>query len=779
MKRLIASTAAKAAAIVLFLLLLGCAVISGLGTLYLAGDGAYDRPVPFAESSLCRRLASYYASAAYSCLLDSDLPSVSPEAREELDTLFDPAYTNLRARILDETGALLYGKTDVSGLTALSTVDYNFQYWLESEPVETAPPANAPTADLAPTPEPDGEAAPAETGAGTAGAGAQAPSPDQTDAATQTTSPVQSDAGTQTTSPVETGAGTPTGSSTADAATQTDYGTADTGAPSGDEELAYFACTLELYLDPALTAPDAFSLLQPLHEQLLRLRFALPVLCLVQLLLCALLYVFLLSAAGHRPGEEQVRRGWVDRIPTDVFYVLSAALGLGCCVLASTIRFYAAVGGRVLSSLIPYLLLFGGGAAGLLLLFLLVSMSTAVRVKTHTFFSSMLIVRLLRWIGRGARRLAQNLPALWRLLLLLAGYALLSCICILGFLPPMFFGYASGYWEALLLLVWLAASGALVVWLCRASLGLTRLRHGARALAEGDLSHQVDPRGMIRTEKALAADLNRIGEGLSRAVEARMRSERMKTDLITNVSHDLKTPLTSIVNYVELLKKEPLHNGTAEGYVAVLDRQAQRLKKLTEDVVEASKASSGALHVQLAPVDVAELLRQCAAEYGDRFAAAQLTPVLHLPERPLVVLADGRLLWRVFDNLLGNAVKYALPGTRVYLDAAAGTDCATLTLRNISREPLDMRGEELMERFVRGDASRHAEGSGLGLSIASSLVQLQHGTLTILPDGDLFRAEIRLPLGSAGQPAPEGAPGAGGDAPAPSSDARPAPEQQA
>lgn len=744
MKRLIASTAAKAAAIVLFLLLLGCAVISGLGTLYLAGDGAYDRPVPFAESSLCRRLASYYTSAAHSCLLDSDLPSVSPEAREELDTLFDPAYTNLRARILDETGALLYGAADVSGLTALSTVDHNFQYWLESEPVETAPPANTPTADLAPTPEPDGEAAPAEAETDAEGTDVQATSPVQTDAATQT-----------------------------------DYGTADTGAPSGGETFNYFSCTLELYLDPALTAPDAFSLLQPLHEQLLRLRFALPVLCLVQLLLCALLYVFLLSAAGHRPGEEQVRRGWVDRIPTDVFYVLSAALGLGCCVLASTIRFYAAVGGRVLSSLIPYLLLFGGGAAGLLLLFLLVSMSTAVRVKTRTFFSSMLIVRLLRWIGRGARRLAQNLPALWRLLLLLAGYALLSCICILGFLPPMFFGYAGGYWEALLLLVWLAASGALVVWLCRASLGLTRLRHGARALAEGDLSHQVDPRGMIRTEKALATDLNRIGEGLSRAVEARMRSERMKTDLITNVSHDLKTPLTSIVNYVELLKKEDLHNETAEGYVAVLDRQAQRLKKLTEDVVEASKASSGALHVQLAPVDVAELLRQCAAEYGDRFAAAQLTPVLHLPERPLVVLADGRLLWRVFDNLLGNAVKYALPGTRVYLDAAAGTDCATLTLRNISREPLDMRGEELMERFVRGDASRHAEGSGLGLSIASSLVQLQHGTLTILPDGDLFRAEIRLPLSAAEQPAPEGAPGAGGDAPAPSSDARPAPEQQA
>lgn len=758
MKRLIASTAAKAAAIVLFLLLLGGAVISGLGTLYLSSNGAYDRPVPFAESSLCRRLASYYASAARSSLLelvpgapdpvkDAGTPLLlGDDARSQLDTLFDPAYTNLRARILDETGALLYGAADVSGLTALSTTHHSFSYQPESEPVKTAPPANTPTADtptadLAPTPEPDGEAAPAEAETDTEGIGVQATSPVQTDAATQT-----------------------------------DYGTADTGAPSGDEELAYFSCTLELYLDPALTAPDAFSLLQPLHERLLRLRFALPVLCLVQLLLCALLYVFLLSAAGHRPGEEQVRRGWVDRIPTDVFYVLSAALGLGCGFLINTIQFYAAVGGRVLSSLIPYLLFFCGGAAGLLLLFLLVSMSTAVRVKTRTWLSSMLVYRALRCLLRGARSawsgvsaVLHGLPLVWKLLLACGGYVLLSVVLI----NEAF--YSSDLY--LLLYLLLSAAGALL--LCRYAVGFDRLRRGAQKLAGGDLVCRVETKGMPRGVRTLAEDLGRVSEGAQRALEERMKSERMKTDLITNVSHDLKTPLTSIVNYVELLKKEDLHNGTAEGYVAVLDRQAQRLKKLTEDVVEASKASSGALHVQLAPVDAVELLRQCAAEYGDRFAAAQLTPVLHLPERPLVVLADGRLLWRVFDNLLGNAVKYALPGTRVYLDAAAGTDCATLTLRNISREPLDMRGEELMERFVRGDASRHAEGSGLGLSIAGSLVQLQHGTLTILPDGDLFRAEIRLPLCAAEQPTPEGAPGAGGDAPAPSSDARPAPEQQA
>lgn len=465
MKRLIASTAAKAAAIALFLLLLGGAVISGLGTLYLSSNGAYDRPVPFAESSLCRRLASYYASAAYSCLLDSDLPSVSPEAREELDTLFDPAYTNLRARVLDETGALLYGAADVSGLTALSTTHHSFSYQPESEPVKTAPPANTPTADtptadLAPTPEPDGEAAPAEAETDTEGIGVQATSPVQTDAATQT-----------------------------------DYGTADTGAPSGDEELAYFSCTLELYLDPALTAPDAFSLLQPLHEQLLRLRFALP--GAVPCAAAAVRAAVCVPAVRRRPpaGEEQVRRGWVDRIPTDVFYVLSAALGLGCGFLINTIQFYAAVGGRVLSSLIPYLLFFCGGAAGLLLLFLLVSMSTAVRVKTRTFFSSMLVVRLLRWIGRGVGLLLKNLPSLWRLLLLLGGYALLSCICILGFLPPIFFGYSSGSWETLLLLVWLAAAA-------RSWSGCAAPRSASRGCAT---ARGRSPRATSRTRSTRAA----------------------------------------------------------------------------------------------------------------------------------------------------------------------------------------------------------------------------------------------------------------------------------
>ena len=232
---------------------------------------------------------------------------------------------------------------------------------------------------------------------------------------------------------------------------------------------------------------------------------------------------------------------------------------------------------------------------------------------------------------------------------------------------------------------------------------------------------------------------------MTRAVEERMRSERFKTELITNVSHDLKTPLTSIVSYVELLKKEDIENPQARSYIEVLDRQSQRLKKLTEDLVEASKASSGAMTVNRERVDLAELLRQCAGEYAERFAAAGVEPVLALPEGDWTVTADGRLLWRVLDNLLQNVTKYAQSGTRCYLELKKTESDTRLEIQNISRQALNIPAEELMERFVRGDASRSTEGSGLGLSIARSLMELMGGGLELLLDGDLFKVTLRFP----------------------------------
>ena len=224
----------------------------------------------------------------------------------------------------------------------------------------------------------------------------------------------------------------------------------------------------------------------------------------------------------------------------------------------------------------------------------------------------------------------------------------------------------------------------------------------------------------------------------------------MKTELITNVSHDLKTPLTSIVSYVDLLKKEELPEKAAE-YVEVLDRQSARLKKLTEDLVEASKASTGNLHVALESVDLGEFLEQAQAEYAARLLSAELEVVVQPPAGPLLARSDGRYLWRIMDNLLGNACKYAMSGTRVYLAAERREDRAVLSVKNISRERLNISADELMERFVRGDSSRNTEGSGLGLSIAQSLAALMGGKLELTVDGDLFKAEVFLPLAEAAE----------------------------
>jgi signal transduction histidine kinase len=225
-------------------------------------------------------------------------------------------------------------------------------------------------------------------------------------------------------------------------------------------------------------------------------------------------------------------------------------------------------------------------------------------------------------------------------------------------------------------------------------------------------------------------------------VNEKMRSERFKTELITNVSHDIKTPLTSIINYVDLIKKEEIGNETARQYIEVLDRQSGRLKKLVEDLVEASKASSGSLSVELVPCDVTVLLTQTLGEFEDKLNKRGLTPVVNTPEQPLRILADGRHLWRIFDNLMGNICKYALYGTRVYIDVKNEQGRAVITFRNISENQLNVSADELMERFVRGDKSRNTEGSGLGLSIAKSLAELQGGVMELNVDGDLVKASV-------------------------------------
>lgn len=275
---------------------------------------------------------------------------------------------------------------------------------------------------------------------------------------------------------------------------------------------------------------------------------------------------------------------------------------------------------------------------------------------------------------------------------------------------------------------------------------LSELIEGARRLSEGDLSYKINTARLHGPFRKNAEMLNGIARGCAVEVERRMKSEHLKTELLTNVSHDIKTPLTSIINYVDLLKKTDLQPEEARGYADVLERQSNRLKKLLEDLIEASKASTGNIAVDLAPTDAAELLRQAVGEYSERLTAQSLETVLRVGCENCTIKADGRLLWRVFDNLLGNVVKYAMPGTRVYLDLIGQNDQSCIVVKNISREALNIDTDELMERFVRGDASRATEGSGLGLSIARSLTECMGGRFELSVDGDLFKVTLRFPF---------------------------------
>ena len=331
-------------------------------------------------------------------------------------------------------------------------------------------------------------------------------------------------------------------------------------------------------------------------------------------------------------------------------------------------------------------------------------------------------------------RTAAQLPLFWLAALVFVVLCFFEGLCILAI--------RSGNGVGLLWLLLKAAEGVVLIWVV---LAMRRLQEGAKNLAAGQLAYQLPLKKLWGPFRAHGEDLNNIRQGIQHAVEEQMKSERMKTELITNVSHDIKTPLTSIVNYVDLLKKEPMPNDQAKEYLEVLDRQSARLKKLTEDLVEASKASTGNLTVDLQPTDVNVLLTQTAGEYQEKLAARDLSLVLTpAPEAPKIS-ADGRLLWRVFENLFSNIQKYALAGTRVYLTCQADENEVTITFRNISATPLNISADELMERFVRGDTSRNTEGSGLGLSIARSLTQLQHGTFSLTIDGDLFKAQLRFP----------------------------------
>lgn len=476
----------------------------------------------------------------------------------------------------------------------------------------------------------------------------------------------------------------------------------------------------QAYLKSPLAPRDSALYVMTWVERLISARYLLIVLTILLLAVCLFLFIFLLCAMGHKEGVDGIYQCWLNKIPLDLFLALLALLLLA----------WASFLGDIWYIDFWYYILLAFGTAALALTLVL---SVAGRAKAPGFFRNTVIYKLFLLIFRTLGRI----PMVWRTMLIWV------CWCFVD----LYFTFSNSYYyDSLLPAFWVISRAVLTIVILYLASSLRLLQKEGQAIADGQTDYKGKPiPRWLPALKKHEENLQSIQLGIQKAVDEQTRAERMKTELITNVSHDIKTPLTSIVNYVDLLEKEDIQPEKAKEYVDVLNRQAARLKKLTEDLVEASKASSGSLPVHLAPTDVNLLLSQLAGDYLEKLEDAQLEPIFRpAPSQP-VIQADGQLLSRVLGNLFSNICKYAMPGTRVYFESAADENTVSLTFKNISKYELNIPAEELMARFVRGDRSRHTEGSGLGLSIAQSLTELQGGTFRLEIDGDLFKAVVTFP----------------------------------
>ena len=460
--------------------------------------------------------------------------------------------------------------------------------------------------------------------------------------------------------------------------------------------------------------------------------------CLVVFSACA---VYLCCAAGHKPRSQEVAPAALNKLPLDVYLAAAAGICIGLIALAWMIleewvlQDSLNVGGLALATLVLLVV------AVVVIGFFFAVAAQAKMGKTywirHTLIGALciLLFKGIRFIVRAIGKLFSLLPMIWQHVLIALGMGIMLFVAVL-------FGTNAATEVAFFAITQILVGCIAIVCYCGYALGT--LFKGAKRMREGDLSQKINTKFLVGSYKKAAEDLNALADAAKVAAEKQLKSERMKTELITNVSHDIKTPLTSIINYVDLMDKPHTPEEEAQ-YLEVLGRQSQRLKKLIDDLMEMSKATTGNMTVDITQVDAAETVNQALGEFADKLAAADLTPVFRCPEAAVAMNADGRLVWRVLSNLLSNIVKYALPGTRVYIDVQQQPGQVQISLKNISREPLNVSAEELKERFVRGDTSRNTEGSGLGLNIAQSLMELQKGRLDLLVDGDLFKVTLTFP----------------------------------
>ncbi len=493
--------------------------------------------------------------------------------------------------------------------------------------------------------------------------------------------------------------------------------------------------TLHAFVKDPISAEDNYVASLATFNFLYNMRYSFIVLLILSGIASVFFFVYLVRTAGYSKDAQAPSLSAIDRIPLDIFILGTIGLfSFFIAVVSSLMRYNVSPLIEAVVSALA-LLIFS-------LLFLAICMTLSVRIKTGKWWRNTLTFYILRWIKRvfmwlinAIKLLLIAIPLIWKVVLGTSLFLIIDFVLI-----------NISFHSITALLLFALFNGAVFILVLKIALQIYRLKEASNHLAQGDYDKKVQLSPMFAALTQIGNNLNNISLGMQRAVEQQLKGERLKAELITNVSHDIKTPLTSIVNYVDLLKKENIQTQPVAEYIAVLDRQSARLKKLTEDVLEASKVSTGNVSLSPTRLNVIELLSQSLGEYSEKFKESDLTLISHFPSTSPYIFADGRLLWRTFDNLLNNICKYAQPKTRVYVEADADEQHVLITFKNISTQALNISSDELIERFVRGDSARTTEGSGLGLSIAKSLVELQKGTMQIQIDGDLFKVQLSFAL---------------------------------
>lgn len=446
------------------------------------------------------------------------------------------------------------------------------------------------------------------------------------------------------------------------------------------------------------------------------------------ILILFIIGVYLIWSIGHKNNKEGIYLSNFDRFSYEIIFVV------GCIVIAT----FTLIGKECLVNANIYTLVIG------LIAYLICYISCAVigittikRIKARSFIKTTLTYKICKWIKEKIKEVSNlilwNKEITTKLIIYYIAFLLISLFLIIT-------SAATAFCVILLLIFWSLVLYAILNYTKQ----LNSIKQQLKCIYEGKEDIRIDTANLEKNLKEMAEYINSLSTGLTKAVEESLKSERMKTQLITNVSHDIKTPLTSIINYVDLLKKEEMPNEKAKEYLEILDSKSQRLKRLTEDLVEASKATSGNIKLNIESINLKELIKQISGEFEDKFNEKNLELILQIPKEKVNIKADSRYLYRVIENMYTNIIKYALEGSRVYIDIIKNKDKVEIQLKNISKAKLNISTEELMQRFVRGDTSRNTEGSGLGLSIAESLTKLQGGNFNIYLDGDLFKVVIEF-----------------------------------